>query len=374
MRKNLNFDKIKRVVIKIGTSVLTDSDGNFSLSRLDPVMAQIQDLLKSKHQLVVVTSGAIGCGMSVLKIKRKPKELPLLQACAATGQGKLMKRYEELFSSAGHHAAQVLLTRDGFQDRVRCLNMKNTFESLLRLGVIPVVNENDTVSTEEIRFGDNDALSVSVAELIEADMLILLTDVDGLYLDGEGKKIVSEVHSISAVDALFQHVFSHRKKIITRGGMESKLEVAKRAMKNGISTVVLNGKDKQSIEKLFSGEIVGTLFLAAESKKSFKKNWMANLTDPHGNLLVDAGAFTALKNGGKSLLPTGIREVEGSFKAGDSVKISLRDGKIFARGIVNYSSDELRKIIGKKTADIVEILGYKHTDEVVHRDNLVLTG
>ncbi len=373
MRKDFNFDKVKRIVIKIGTSVLTDSDGNFTLAPLDAIVDQLRGLVKLGYELVIVSSGAIGCGMSVLRMKRKPKELPLLQAYAATGQGKLMKRYEELFSSFGHHAAQVLVTRDGFQDRVRCFNMKNTFESLLRLGVIPVVNENDTVSTEEIRFGDNDALSVSVAELIEADMLVLLTDVDGLYMDGDRKKIISEVLTADAVDVLFQHVFSHEKKIITRGGMESKLEVAKRAMKNGIAVAVLNGKVKGSIEQLTNGEEIGTLFLASGTKKGFKKNWVTNLTEAHGNLSVDSGAHTALKDGGKSLLASGIREVTGHFKAGDSVKVSSGDGKVFARGIVNYSSEELKKIAGKKTTEIVSILGYKHADEVIHRDNLVIT-
>lgn len=373
MRKNFNLDKVKRVVVKIGTSVLTDSEGNFSLSQLDGIVDQLRSLLKSKREIIIVSSGAIGCGMSVLKMKRKPKELPLLQACAATGQGKLMKRYEELFSSFGHHAAQVLITRDGFQDRVRCLNMKNTFESLLRLGVIPVVNENDTVSTEEIRFGDNDALSVSVAELIEADMLVLLSDVDGLYMDGDRSKIISEVLTADAVDVLFQHVFSHHKKIITRGGMESKLEVAKRAMKNGITVSVLNGKGKDSLEKLFNGDDIGTLFFASGNRQGFKKNWVSNLTEAHGNVFIDSGAYAALKDGGKSLLASGIRDVSGNFKAGDSVKVSANDGTVFARGIVNYSSDELKKIVGKKTSEIVAILGYKHTDEVIHRDNLVIT-
>ena len=373
MTRNFNFGRAKRVVIKIGTSVLTNDEGHFSLSALSRIGSQLEFTLKSKREVVIVSSGAIGCGMKVLGYKKRPNELPLLQACAAVGQGKLMKAYEDIFSSFGYHSAQVLLTRDGLQDRVRCLNIKNTLRTLLRTDAIPVVNENDTVSTEEIRFGDNDTLSVAVAEVIEADLLILLTDVDGIYQNGNAQSVVSEVASQQEVDALFQHVFSHQKKVVTMGGMRSKLEVAKRAMKNGIPTVIMNGKNPQGLMQLFQGENIGTLVTAGKVRQGFKKNWLVHLTEAHGNLTIDTGARKALVEGGKSLLPSGVIDVTGHFRAGDSVRISTAEGKVFARGIVNYSSDELQKIKGKKTKDIIAILGYAHQAEVIHRDNLVMT-
>ena len=372
MQREINFNRMKRVVIKVGTSVLTNAEGYFSLSSLKNVVSQVKWLLQADREVVMVSSGAIGCGMKTLGLKKRPKELKLLQACAAIGQGKLMKAYEDLFSQFGCHTGQILLTRNSFQDRARCLNIRNTLTELLRFGVIPIVNENDTVSTEEIRFGDNDTLSVSVSELIQADLLVLLSDVDGIYLDGKSSEIVSKVDSVQAVDELFKHIFSHQKKVVTAGGMQTKLEVSKRAMKNGISTVVMSGKEKDGIQKLFSGENLGTVFVASKVSYGFKKNWLLDLTKAHGNLTVDEGAYRALSEGGKSLLPSGISRVEGHFKAGDSVRVSTVGGKTFARGIVNYSNDELLRIKGKKTSEILSILGYKHDDEVIHRDNLVM--
>ncbi len=373
MKRNLNFNRIKRVVVKIGTSVLTDLEGNFSLANLKNIAAQVHALLKSGREIVLVSSGAIGCGMKTLGFKKRPKELKTLQACAAVGQGKLMKAYEDFFSDFGYHTGQVLLTRNVFQDQARCLNARNTIQEILHLKTIPIINENDTVSTEEIRFGDNDTLSVCVAELIEADLLILLSDVNGIYIDGKSSEIVSEVDKTEVVDELFKHVFSHEKKVVTAGGMQTKLEVSKRAMRNGISTVVMNGKERDGILKLLAGEAIGTLFAATtKTRQGFKKNWLTGLTQAHGNIQVDEGAYRALSDGGKSLLPSGVRCVEGNFKAGDSVRISTEAGKTFARGIVNYSKEELSKIQGKKSSEIATVLGYKHQDEVIHRDNLVI--
>ena len=372
MKKNFSIESIKKVVVKIGTSALTDSEGSFSLADLKSVATQIHELLESGRDVIIVSSGAIGCGMKTLGLKRRPKELKTLQACAAIGQGKLMKAYEDLFSSFDRHTGQVLLTRDAFQDRVRCMNVRNTFHELLRLNVIPVVNENDTVSTEEIKFGDNDTLSVCVSELVDANLLILLSDADGLYINEETREIISCVENAEMVDDLFKHVFSQRKNVVTAGGMKTKLEAARRAMNSGISTVVMNGKKKGGISQLMNGESVGTLFFGSQSRRGFKTNWLTNLTQAHGNIRIDQGAYAALLKGGKSLLPSGVREVEGHFKAGDSVRISTEDGKTFARGIVNYSKDDLNKIKGRKTSEIVSILGSKREDEVIHRDNFVL--
>lgn len=298
----------------------------------------------------------------------------MLQACAAIGQGKLMKTYEELFSQHSRHAAQVLLTRDAFQDRARCLNIRNTLYELLRLGVVPVINENDTVSTEEIRFGDNDTLSIFVSELIEADLLILFSDVDGLYVSEETKQVIDQVDDVAEVDRLFKHVFSNRSSGVTVGGMQTKLEAAKRAMQSGISTVVLNGRTEDVLSRLMKGECLGTWFVGGRSRRSFRKNWLSNLTQARGVVHVDVGARLALLEKGKSLLPSGVCAVEGDFKAGDSVRVAAEDGKTFARGMVNYSSDDLARIKGKKTSEIALALGYKREDEVIHRDNLVVTG
>ena len=224
-------------------------------------MAQVADLMKSGKEILIVSSGAIGCGMKTLGIKRKPKELKMLQACAAVGQGKLMKAYEDLFSEFRFHTGQVLLTRDAFDDRVRSSNIRNTFGELIRLKTIPIINENDTVSTEEIRFGDNDSLSAFVAEIVNADLLIILSDVDGLYAS-DTREVISEVNGAEAVDELFKHIFPHKKSIVTAGGMRSKLEVAKRAMKNGISMIVMNGKTKNGLARLAEGEALGTVFIA----------------------------------------------------------------------------------------------------------------
>lgn len=262
MKRNFNFNRIKRIVVKVGTSILTDSEGHFSVSNLKSVVSQVQQLIESGREVVIVSSGAIGLGMKTMKIQKRPTELKTLQACAAIGQGKLMKAYEDFFSEHSFHTAQVLLTRNIFQDSARCLNIQNTMQELLNLRTIPIVNENDTVSTEEIRFGDNDTLSILVAELIQADLLILLSDVDGIYLDGNQSAIVSEVDKAETVDQLFKHVFTHEKKVVTAGGMQTKLEAAKRAITNGISAAVVNGKSKDVILKLIQGEKIGTFFIS----------------------------------------------------------------------------------------------------------------
>lgn len=368
-KRNFRFDRIKKIVVKIGTSVLTDPSGFFSLSNLRKIIAQVDTLQKSGREVMVVTSGAIGCGMKALGLKRKPKELKTLQACAAIGQSHLMKNYEELFGQYERRIGQVLLTRIAFQDRTRCMNIRNTLQELLHLRATPVINENDTVSTEEIRFGDNDTLSVCVAELVEADLLVLLSDVDGLYVE---EAIVGQVDDASEVDRLFAHIFSKKKNVVTAGGMTTKLEAAKRAMRSGISTVMLNGTKDDVVLDFLSGEPVGTFFVGSKVKQGFKRNWLTDLTQASGNLLVDEGAYNAIVKNGKSLLPSGIRNVEGNFAAGDSVRISGPDGKMFARGIVNYSKDELVRIRGAKTSEILSILGYKHDDEVIHRDDLVV--
>ncbi len=362
--------KIRRIVVKVGTSILTAKSGRFSRDEVERISAEVLEILKEGCEVVLVSSGAIGCGMDVLGLKSRPKELPLLQACAAIGQGKLMKFYEDFFSKRKFHTAQILLTRDGIQDRERYLNARNTFNALLRMRVLPVVNENDTVATEEIRFGDNDNLSAFVSALVEADLLVILSDVDGFYL--KGKTRLDQVKSLSQIDKdLRAHLYSNER-AETTGGMEAKLEAARLAMQSGVPMVIANGREKGILKKILAGEPVGTWFHASLKKRALRKNWLA-FSHAKGDLEVDDGARKALIERGTSLLPTGIRKVHGAFNLGDAVRIIDAKGAEIARGLANYGAEELEKIRGHRTDEIQKLLGYKYYDEVIHRDNMVIT-
>ena len=364
--------KAKRVVVKVGTSILTSKAGLFSKDEVERISQEILDILNEGYEVVLVSSGAIGCGMDVVGLKARPKELPALQACAAIGQGKLMKIYEDFFSKKKFHTAQVLLTRDGIQDRERYLNARNTFNALLRMRVLPVVNENDTVATEEIRFGDNDNLSAFVSALVEADLLVILSDVDGFYL--KGKTRLDHVKSLGQIDKeLRAHLYTNDR-AKTTGGMEAKLEAARLAMQSGVPMVIANGREKGVLRKVLAGESVGTWFHASEKKRALRKNWLA-FSHTKGDVEVDDGARKALVDRGKSLLPTGIRKVKGAFSLGDAVRIVDARGAEIGRGLANYGAEELEKIRGHRTDEIQKILGYKYYDEVIHRDNfVVMTG
>ncbi len=360
----------KRLVIKAGTSILTSSSGHIAESHLEKLGSQIVDLLKNKRETVLVSSGAIAFGMQSIELTERPKEMPRLQACAAIGQGKLMRAYEEYFSKKGIHTAQILLTRDGLEKRDRFLAARNTFRELFRMKVLPVVNENDTVATEEIAFGDNDILSVQVAHLTQADLLIILSDVDGFYLK-DGSRI-REVASESEIDnELVRHLKDTRKQK-TVGGMRAKLKAARIAMRLGVPLMIVNGHEPSVIQKALAGEDVGTLFLAADSKKNAREKWIAFSAARKGGLVLDAGAFEALKAKKRSLLPSGIVKVRSDFKRGDIVELETLDGKVFGRGLVRYSSRELEKIAGKKSHEIQGVLGYKYQDEAIHRNDLVI--
>ncbi len=360
----------KRVVVKVGTSILTSKTGHFSKEHVEKIAEEIFGVLKQGYEIVLVSSGAIACGMDVLDMKSRPKELPKLQACAAIGQGKLMKIYEDFFAKRKFHTAQVLLTRDGIQDRERHLNIRNTLNTLIKMHVLPIVNENDTVATEEIRFGDNDNLSAFVSSLIGADLLIILSDVDGFYL--EGKKRLETVQSLTQIDRELKGHLYHMERAKTTGGMEAKLEAARIAMQAGVPMVIANGFEAGILQKILAGQSVGTRFLAQERKRNLKKNWLA-FSHAKGDVQVDHGARKALIEQGKSLLPSGILKVHGSFGIGDAVRIVDSENKEVARGLVNYDNEELDKIKGIRTDKIREILGYKYYDEAVHRDNLVIT-
>lgn len=361
------MSKNKTVVIKIGTKVLSSSDKTLDKVLLKGIISQISDILDKGFKIIVVTSGAIGAGMGLLGMKKRPIKLEELQATASIGQSALMHLYSDYFKERGFLAGQILLTQEDFNDRARYLNIKKTIETLLSHKAVPVINENDTVSTQEIKCGDNDRLSSLVSDLCRADLLILLTDVDGL-LD-------EKCNVINFVDDMSSRVTELARESLCElgtGGMASKLESIGRATASGIECVIANGKTKNIITDIIDGKCVGTRFKSSGTKLLAKKRWMAFSSKPRGSICVDGGAKEALSNKNKSLLASGIVSVDGQFAAGDVVKIVDKSLKEFARGLTNYSSSELFKIKGLRTPQIKNALGYKARDEVVHKDDLVI--
>ncbi len=370
MRQQLKFSI--RVVVKAGTSILTSEDGKISSRNLARLGGAVERVLKAGKQAVLVSSGAIAYGMQAMGFLKRPKEMARLQACAAIGQGKLMHAYEEFFLSKGLTTAQILLTRDGLEDRTRFLAARKTLEELFSLGVLAIVNENDTVATDEIAFGDNDILSVQVAHLVGADLLVILSDVDGFYLR-DGSRI-REVASEAEIDTeLVKHLRDKRKEK-TVGGMRAKLKAAKLAMRLGIPLLMVSGHEANSLERALAGEDVGTLFHASRLAKSSRGKWIAFSAARKGALTLDRGAHEALLKKKRSLLASGIVRVRGAFERGDVVELETLEGAIFGRGVVRYSSRDLAQITGKKSHEIQAILGYKYQDEVIHRNDLVLWG
>lgn len=362
---------VNKIAIKAGTSILSSKkSGRILPSHIERLALQVSLVAKAKKKVVLVSSGSIAYGMQVLKLKKRPTVMSKLQACASIGQGKLVQAYESFFSKRGLHAAQILLTRDGLEHRQRFLSARNTLEELLSMGVVPVVNENDTVATEEIAFGDNDVLSVQTAHLMNADLLIILSDVDGFFLkDG------SRVREVSSEDEIDKELMKHikdKKKEQTVGGMRAKLEAARTAMRLGVPLLIVDGHDKNVIGKALAGEDVGTLFYSKGTKKNARKKWIAYSAARKGSLTLDAGALKAISGGKRSLLPSGIKSLKGNFAEGHVVELQNDKGEVFGRGVTKYSSGDLAKIIGKKTSQIQSILGYSNKDEVVHRNDLIL--
>ena len=360
----------RRIVLKAGSSILSSRGGLFLPQAIARLGKGILSLIRAKHEVMLVSSGAIAFGMRTLGLKHRPTELRKLQACAAIGQGKLMHAYEEFFSKQRIHTAQVLLTRDGLEVRKRFLNAQHTLDQLFSLGILPIVNENDTVATEEIAFGDNDLLSVWVAQLVGADLLIILSDVDGFYLkDGSRIRVVEEWKQIERLTAHLQDKRTEN----TVGGMKAKLVAARMAMQSGIPLLLVNGHDGKILEKVIQGKDVGTFFAPGQRRRSSRENWIAFSAPKKGSLAVDRGAYKALTMSPKSLLPSGVIQPEGKFSKGDVVELRC-ESQVFGRGISLYSSEELGKIAGKKTSEIKEILGYKCKDEVIHRNDMVVWG
>jgi glutamate 5-kinase len=365
------------LVVKIGTSTLTNAaTGNLSLSTLATLVETLTDLRREGHRVILVSSGAVGVGRARLGLTDRPRSIAQKQAIAAVGQGRLMRVYDDLFTAMGTAIAQVLLTRADLVERDRYVNAYNTFQELLRLGVIPIVNENDTVAVEELKFGDNDTLSALVASLVEADWLFLLTDVDRLYsADPTQNPDARPIHLVRHLDELVQLQVKtgESRSGWGTGGMITKISAARIATDTGVRTAITSGSAPRNIEKILQGESVGTQFEPQPRHSNARKRWIAHGLIPAGKLWLDAGAVKAICQAGKSLLAAGIGTVEGEFRASDAVQLCDRQGREIARGIVNYSSDELQRIRGCHSSEIPAILGYSGADTVVHRDNLVVS-
>jgi glutamate 5-kinase len=357
VRRELLKD-ISRVVVKLGTGVLTDSRKQPDLAQLEQLVAQIAGQRKAGKEIVMVTSGAVGAGMGALGYEKRPNELAELQACAAVGQSRLMAIYEKLFAKHDLHVAQVLLTHDDLEHHERHLNARNTLVTLLSHGVVPIINENDAVSFTEIKFGDNDKLSALVASLLPADLLIILTTVDGV-IENFGKADPKTISIIEQIDGAIEKMAGGTDSATAVGGMRSKIEAAKIVVRSGIPLVIASGKKKNMLARVLAGEDEGTLFVPQSTKLQGRKRWIAFFHYPKGTLFVDEGARQALREKGKSLLPPGIARCEGNFAAEDVVRICDLNGTEFARGIAAFSSAEI-------TARTLQRV------EVVHRDNLVI--
>ncbi len=359
-------------VIKIGSALLTVAGEGINIAGIRDWVRQIADLRQRGIEVVVVTSGSIAAGMHSMGLSERPHALHDLQAMAAIGQMDLVQAYETAFQTHALHTAQVLLTHDDLADRQRYLNARSALRSLLALGVIPVVNENDTVATDEIRFGDNDTLAALVTNLIEADTLIILTDQAGLY-DRDPRSAANARlidHGQAGDPALSE--LAGGSGVLGRGGMRTKLDAAAKAARSGAATIIASGLEPDILLQLFMGTAIGTYLAPAQNRLTARKQWLAGQTQARGSLVLDDGAVKVLQEAGRSLLPVGIKAVEGEFVRGEIVLCRSQDGLAVARGLVNYSADEARRIMGQASDQIEALLGYVDEPEMIHRDNMVL--
>jgi glutamate 5-kinase len=365
--------KCKRIVVKVGSSLVTNQGAGLDLAALGNWARQIAALNAAGHEVVLVSSGAIAEGMQRLGWKKRPASIHDLQAAAAVGQMGLVQAYESCFRKHGLHAAQVLLTHADLADRERYLNARTTLTTLLSLRVIPIINENDTVVTDEIKFGDNDTLGALVTNLIEADVLIILTDQEGLYTADPRKEVKATLVSVArAGDAQLESMAGGAGSNIGRGGMITKILAAKRAARSGAHTVIASGHEPDVLLRLIKGEMIGTLLTAATLTLAARKQWLADHLQVAGKLMLDAGAVKALRSDGKSLLPIGVKKVVGEFERGALVACIGEDGSEIARGLTNYNAEEARLIAQHASKEIEALLGYGGDAEIIHRDNLVL--
>ncbi len=372
-RRREVLDRVKTLVVKVGTNVLSTDDDRLDADRIAALAEQLHRICESGRKLVLVSSGAIGAGMGLLGLKERPKDLSHLQAAAATGQAHLIHIYDKAFRPYGYHAAQLLLTANDFKGRGRYLNVRNTLRTLAEYSVIPIINENDSVSTAEIKLGDNDRLAAMVAGLIQADLLIILSVVDGL-LTGDPTNPASErIPFVDKFDDNLLNLVGVSKSSRGTGGMGTKLEAVRTATAVGVNVMIANGKRQNVLNELLSGADIGTMFLGEGDGVSAWKRWIGYTMPPKGRLVLDAGARRAVEQQGKSLLAIGVLRVEGEFAKGEVVSIVDQTGEEFARGLTNYDSSTASSIVGKRTDEITRELGSIPYDEVIHRDNLVVT-
>jgi glutamate 5-kinase len=372
MRRAL-LKSTKRVVIKIGSRVLTDDDGALDMGVIGRICADVALLRERGQQVVVVSSGAIAAGRSELGLTEKPRTIPQKQAAAAIGQTRLMRAYEQALAPHGLKAAQLLLTSEDLNSRKRFLNARATIDTLLGFGVIPIINENDTVVVDEIKFGDNDNLSALVTNVAESDLLLILTDVEGLYsADPRSNPDAQLIPLVNGITRELERAAGGSGSSVGTGGMATKVAAAKKAGKNGVPTILIAGKQAGIIAAAMRGDQVGTLFLPSGEGLNRRKHWIAYTLKPVGRVFVDEGARNVLLKKGKSLLPSGVDRVEGRFERGACVRVCSPDGKEFARGLSDYSSVEISRLAGHNSSEIEQILGYRYADVIIHRDNLVL--
>jgi len=371
--RELHLGKSKRVVVKVGSAVLTDENG-LNQKVMANLAKEVSFLVNSGKEVILVSSGAVAAGKKRLGLQiDRNLGLKEKQGAAAIGQSSLMRSYEDIFDRLGYKVAQVLLTHDDLSNRNRYLNVRNTILTLLDWNIIPIINENDTVSVEELRFGDNDTLGALITNLIEADLFICLTDVDGLYTGNPNEDSdANPVHTVAKVDKKVKAMAGNVVGALGTGGMQSKIHAAHMVSARGGSSFIGSGRTKAILQKLFACEAVGTFFLPQAEKMQSRKHWIAYVLRPKGYLVLDQGACKALVKRGKSLLPSGILEIRGNFKVGAPVQCLDEKGKAIATGLSNYSADALGKIKGLNTLQIEKALGYKDSDEVIHRDNLVI--
>jgi len=364
---------VKRVVVKIGSQVLTNANGALDAEVFRQICDDIATLRGKGFQVLVVSSGAIAAGRSELGMSEKPATIPQKQAAAAIGQTRLMHAYETGLAPHGLKAAQVLLTSEDLGSRQRFLNARATLDTLLGFGIVPIINENDTVVVDEIKFGDNDNLSALVTNVGEAHLLLILTDVQGLFsADPRTNPDARLIPLVKGITREVERAAGGSRSSVGTGGMSTKVAAAKKAGKNGVPTIMVPGKQKGIVAAALQGKEVGTLFLPSETGVNRRKHWIAYTLKPAGRLIVDDGARDVLLKKGKSLLPSGIGRIEGRFERGSCVRICGPDGQEFARGLSDYSSSEVVLLAGHKSSEIEEILGYRYADVIVHRDNLVV--
>ncbi|MFA9396658.1 MAG: glutamate 5-kinase [Clostridiaceae bacterium] len=364
---------VKRIVIKVGSSTLTYKNGLLNLNMMEQLVRQISDMKNRGIEIIFVTSGAIGAGMGKLSLNKRPKTIPEKQATAAVGQGILMHMYEKLFSEYSVTVAQILLTKEDLNHRDRFLNSRNALFCLLSKNVIPIINENDAVAIDEIKFGDNDTLSALVASLTDADLLIVLSDINGLYDKNPSTNtdatLIKEVENITPAIENCAGVAGSN---LGTGGMITKIQAAKICVNSGNAMVIVNGSRKGVLGNVLNGNDIGTFFKPLDNHLSSRKKWLAYASDIKGNLIIDEGAKLAIRDKNKSLLPSGIKKIEGCFSKGDVVSILDIDNLEIGRGIINYDYKDISLIKGCKSSCIEEILGHKNYDEIILKDNLVI--